>query len=64
MHDMDWAKAEREDPMLSGVLDWLKAQKALGNHLYSLVGGHICHNVHYEMLLAQHTSSEEGKLIL
>ena len=22
----DWAKAQREDPMLSAVLDWLKAE--------------------------------------
>ena len=27
MHVTDWAKAQREDPMLSVVLDWLKAQK-------------------------------------
>ena len=27
MHVMDWAEAQREDPMLSAVLDWLKAQK-------------------------------------
>ena len=27
MHVTDWAKAQREDPMLSAVLDWLKAQK-------------------------------------
>ena len=24
MHVMDWVKAQREDPMLSAVLDWLK----------------------------------------
>ena len=27
MHVTDWAEAQREDPMLSAVLDWLKAQK-------------------------------------
>ena len=27
MHVTDWAEAEREDPWLSTVLDWLKAQK-------------------------------------
>ena len=27
MHVMDWPEAQREDPMLSEVLDWLKAQK-------------------------------------
>ena len=27
MHVTNWAKAQREDPTLSAVLDWLKAQK-------------------------------------
>ena len=27
MHVNDWTEAQREDPMLSAVLDWLKAQK-------------------------------------
>ena len=27
IHVTDWAKAEREDPMLGAVLYWLKAQK-------------------------------------
>ena len=27
MHVTDWAKAQKEDPMLSAVLNWLKAQK-------------------------------------
>ena len=48
MHVTDWAKAQREDPMLSAVLDWLKAQK----------------QTDLKMLLVEHTSSEEGKLIL
>ena len=29
MHVTDWAKAQREDPMLSAVLDWLRAQKKI-----------------------------------
>ena len=45
MHVADWAKAQREDPMLSTVLYWLKAQK----------------QTNLKMLLAEHTSSEEGK---
>ena len=27
MHVTDWTEAQREDPMLSTILDWLKAQK-------------------------------------
>ena len=27
MNITDWAEAQREDPMLSAVLDWLEAQK-------------------------------------
>ena len=27
MHVTNWAEAQREDPMLSTVLDWLKAQQ-------------------------------------
>ena len=27
MHVTDWAEAQREDPVLSAILDWLKAQK-------------------------------------
>ena len=48
MHVTDWAKAQREEQMLSAVLDWLKAQK----------------QTNLKMLLAEHASSEEGKLIL
>ena len=44
MHVTDWAKAQREDPMLSAVLDWLKAQK----------------KTDLKALLVEHTSSEEG----
>ena len=48
MHVTDWAEAQKEDPMLSVVLDWLKAQK----------------KTDLKALLAEHTSSKEGRLIL
>ena len=48
MHVTDWAEAQREDPMLSAVLDWLKAQK----------------QTDLKVLLAKHTSCEKGKWIL
>ena len=48
MHVTDWAKAQREDLMLSTVLDWQRAQKQKD----------------LKTLLAEHASSEEGKLIL
>ena len=48
MHATDYAKAQKEDPMLSTVLDWLKTQK----------------KTDLKVLLAEHTSSEEGNLIL
>ena len=48
MHVTDWAEAQKEDPMLSTVLDWLKAQK----------------KTDLKALLAEHTSSKEGQLIL
>ena len=48
MHVTDWAAAQREDPMLSAVLDWLKAQK----------------KTDLKALLAEHASSKEGWLIL
>ena len=48
MHVTDWANAQREDPVLSAVLDWLKAQK----------------QTNLKTLLAEHASSEEGKLVL
>ena len=48
MHVTDWDKAQKEDPMLSTVLDWLKAQT----------------KTHLKALLAEHTSSVEGQLIL
>ena len=48
MHVTDWAEAKIEDPMLKAVLNWLKAQK----------------KTDLKALLAEHTSSEEGRLIL
>ena len=48
MHVTYWAKTQRKDPMLSTVLDWLKAHK----------------QTNLKMLLTEHASSEEGKLIL
>ena len=44
----NWAKAQREDLMLSAVLDWLKAQK----------------QTDLKIVLAEHSSSEEDNLIL
>ena len=48
MHVTDWAKVQREDPMLSAVLDWLGAQK----------------KTDLKTLVAEHASSKEGWLIL
>ena len=48
MHIMDWAKAQREDPILSVVLEWMKVQK----------------QTDLKVLLAEHNSSKNGKLIL
>ena len=48
MHVTDWAEAQKEDPMFSAVLNWLKAQK----------------KTDLKALLTEHTSSEEGRLIL
>ena len=44
MHVTDWAKAQREDPALSAVLDWLEAQKRMG----------------LRTIFAEHVSDEEG----
>ena len=44
MHVTDWAEAQREDPVLSTVLDWLEAQK----------------KTNLKTLLGEHASSEEG----
>ena len=48
MHLTDWAEAQKEDPTLSTVLNWLKAKK----------------NTDLKALLAEHASSKEGRLIL
>ena len=48
MHVTDWAEAQKEDPVLSTVLDWLKAQKKMD----------------LKALLVEHASGEEGRLIL
>ena len=44
IHVMDWAETQREDPVLSAVLDWLKAQK----------------KTDLKAILVKHTSSDEG----
>ena len=48
MHMTDWAEAQREDPILSVVLNWLEAHKKL----------------ELKTLLAEHASGKEGWLIL
>ena len=48
MHVTNWAGAQREDPVLSAVVDWLKAQK----------------QTDLKVLLAEHASIKEGILIL
>ena len=48
MYEMDWAEAQREDPMLRAVLNWLKAQK----------------RTDLKFLLAKQASSKEGQMIL
>ena len=44
MHMTDWAEAQREDPMLSAVLNWLETHK----------------KTELKILLAEHASSKEG----
>ena len=44
MHVTDWAEAQREDPILSVVLNWLEAHKKM----------------ELKTLLAEHTTGEEG----
>ena len=48
MHLTDWVEAQREDPILRAVLDWLEAQK----------------KTDLKTLSEEHASSEEGQLIL
>ena len=47
MHVTDWATAQKEDPELDGVLQWLEAKK----------------KTDLRTLLREHTSSEEGWII-
>ena len=47
MHMTDWAKTQREDPVLNAVLDWLEAQK----------------KTDLKTLLGEHASSEDGQLV-
>ena len=44
MHVTDWAKTQREDPVLNAVLNWLEAQK----------------KTDLKTLLGEHASSKEG----
>ena len=44
MHMTDWAEAQREDPVLGTVLDWLEAQR----------------KTDLKTLLGEHASSKEG----
>ena len=44
IHVTDWAEAQREDPMLSAVFNWLKAQKETDLNVF----------------LVEHASREEG----
>ena len=47
MHVTDWAKTQREDPMLNAVFNWLEAQK----------------KTDLKTLLGEHVSSKEGQLV-
>ena len=47
MHVTDWAAAQREDPVLDAILNWLEAQK----------------KTNLRTLLGEHVSSEEGQII-
>ena len=47
MHVTDWAAAQKEDPELDAVLQWLEAKK----------------KIDLRTLLREHTSSEEGQII-
>ena len=47
MHMTDWAKTQREDPVLNAVLDLLEAQK----------------KTNLKTLLGEHASSVDGKLV-
>ena len=47
MHMIDWAAAQREDPVLNAVLSWLEAQK----------------KTDLRTLLREHASSKEGQMV-
>ena len=47
MHLTDWAKPQREDPVLNAVINWLEAQK----------------KTDLKTLLGEHASSKEGQLV-
>ena len=47
MHMTDWATAQKEDPVLKAMLDWLGAQK----------------KTNLRTLLGEHASSEEGQMV-
>ena len=47
MHMTDWDKTQREDPVLSAVLDWLEVQK----------------KTDLKTLLGEHASSVDGQLV-
>ena len=47
MHMTDWAKRQREDPVLNAVLDWMEAQK----------------KTDLKTLLEEHASSVDGQLV-
>ena len=47
MHMTDWAKMQREDPVLNAVLDWLETQN----------------KTDLETLLGEHASSADGQLV-
>ena len=47
MHITDWAAAQREDPVLNAMLDWLRTQK----------------KTDLRTLLWEHPSSEEGWMV-
>ena len=47
MHMTNWAKTQRDDPVLNAVLDWLEAQK----------------KTDLKTLLGEHASSDEGRLV-
>ena len=47
MHVIDWATAQKEDPALDAVLQWLESKK----------------KTDIRTLLGQHASSQEGQMV-